>query len=123
MKQKSHLLVALICLMIGVSLLANVTGCAGLIPADDQENIRKAYAVAVTTYVDMAEVYADAYDAAPSNVQAKWKEQVTPRVLQASAALRIWRDALDSKDAQKAADKAITDLTILMVDIGILQIE
>ena len=123
MRQNRYLMIALMYFIVGAWTLTNV-GCASLgIGGDSQQEIRKAYAMAVVTYVDMAEVYADAYDTAAPEVQAKWKATVTPRVLQASEALSIWGQALESTDARAAADKAISDVVILLVDMGLLVIK
>ena len=124
MRQRQYLWVALACFGIGAWLITAMAGCAALgIGKDTEQDIRKAYAMAVVAYVDLAEVYADAYDQAPDAVKAKWKAEVTPRVLQASQALRIWADALDNPDARLAADKALGDLAVLLVEAGLLTIK
>jgi len=52
------------------------------------------YAEAVVTFNSIYETYLDEYDKATPEVQAKWKEEIDPRMADASLALRTWGTAL-----------------------------
>lgn len=117
-------LVAIVVLAMIMSSLS-FTGCS-LLPTKSQEDTKQAYTVAIVAFADLSEDYANAYDLADPATQAKWKAEVDPRVLQAREALRLWKRSMDAgggEEAKEAYDAILTDLVMLLVEVGVVQIE
>ena len=84
------------------------------------------YYSALKTFNDVVETYLASYDKASPESQAKWSSTIDPVILNADAALSLWKTSLGSTEAstrESVYTTTFNSLISLLTSSGILEVK